>query len=671
MKRILFSIALLAAGAAYAEQPSAPATAPAAAQPRADAAALFGVRESIEHIDLSPNGQRVVFLQPGPGRSTLVFVHDLATDGDPRQILRSSGSPERLRWCRFATNDRLVCQVTGMGQGDAGMLLPFSRLISLNTDGSDLRQLGQSSSFYDARVRQFDGDILDWGAGDEASVLMARELVPEVGRIGSHISRTANGLAVERIDLRTLRTTRVEAANEVASRYITDGRGNVRIMVVPGATGTGMLTARISYKYRTPGTRDWRDLGTYDTATGEGLVPLAVDPTLNAAYVLKKLNGRMALYRVKLDGTLATELVYANEQVDVDNIVTANRGARVIGVTFADDLRRNVYFDTDYAAMNRTLARALSRMPLIDFEASSADGNLVLVHAGSDADPGRYYLYNRTTHNLNELLLNRPQLEGVQLATVRSITYPAADGVQIPAYLTLPPGREARGLPTVVLPHGGPAARDEWGFDWLAQYFAHLGYAVLQPNYRGSAGFGDVWLQQNGFRSWRTSIGDITAGARWLAAQGIGDPRRMAMVGWSYGGYAALQAGVTEPGMFRALVAIAPVTDLQQAKDDFLNYRSGRIEADAIGSGPHIREGSPLQNVSAITAPVLLFHGDRDLNVPIVHSRRMDSALRGAGKQSELVTIAGLEHDLADSAVREQMLRRIGTFLQTNLAPRP
>lgn len=669
MKSLLVSAALLAAGSAFAQQPAQPA-APAAAAPAADPAALFGVRESVQQIDLSPDGRRVIYLQPGPGRTTIAYLHDLSGAGAPTEVIRSSGNPERLRWCRFATNDRLVCQAVGMTVSADNVLLPFSRLISLNTDGTDLKLLGQRASYYDARVRQYDGAVLDWGAGTEGSVLMARELIPEAGRIGSLIARTDNGLAVERIDLRSLRASRVEAPNARASRYLTDGRGNVRIMVVPEARGAGMLTSQVNYLYRTPDSRDWRPLSTYDANSGEGLIPLAIDPALNAVYGLRKLNGRMALYRVKLDGTLATELVYANEQVDVDDVVTANRGAKVIGVTFADDQRRTVYFDPDYAALHRMLTRALSRLPLIDFEATSVDGNLVIVHAGADADPGRYYLFNRTNRNLNELLLVRPQLEPVPLASVRSVTYPAADGVQIPAYLTLPPGREARGLPTVVLPHGGPAARDEWGFDWLAQYLAHQGYAVLQPNYRGSAGFGDAWLQQNGFRSWRTSIGDINAGARWLAAQGIGDPGRMAILGWSYGGYAALQAGVAEPGLFRALVAIAPVTDLQQVKDDFRNYTSARNVADYIGTGPHIREGSPLQNVGAITAPVLLFHGDRDLNVSIAHSRRMDSALRGAGKRSELVTFAGLEHDLADSEARVQMLRRIGTFLQANLATR-
>jgi dienelactone hydrolase len=663
MKRLLFACGLLVAGSASAQQPAPPA-APAAAP-----ATLFGVRENVEQIDLSPDGRRVVYLQPGPGRSTIAYLYDLAGGGAPSVVTRTDGNPERLRWCRFATNDRLICRIGGMTRSQ-DVLLPFSRLISMDLDGTHPQLLGQRQSYFDAGLRQYDGSILDW-SGTDGAVMMERQIVPEVQQIGSRVGRTGNGLAVERIDLRTLRSSRVEPPNAAAGGYISDGRGNVRIMALPTErTNTGMLGTRTNYMYRTADSREWRTLGSYDSNGGEGMVPLAVDPVLNAAYVLKKLNGRMALYRVKLDGSLATELVHANDQVDVDGVISTDRTGRVVGVTFADSQRRIIYFDPDYQAMHRMLSRAMPMRPLIDFGATSADGNLVIVHAGSDSDPGRYYLFNRATRNLNELMLVRPQLENVTLATQRSVTYPAADGTQIPAYLTLPPGREARGLPVVIFPHGGPEARDEWGFDWLPQYFANLGYAVLQPNYRGSAGYGDQWLQQNGFRSWRTSIGDINAGARWLAAQGIGDARRMAIVGWSYGGYAALQAAVTEPSLFRAVVAIAPVTDLQQAKDDFQEYSISRNVIEYIGSGPHIREGSPLQNVAAITAPVLLFHGDRDLNVPVIHSQRMDRALRSANKPSELVVFQGLEHDLADSDVRVQMLQRIGAFLETNLAPR-
>jgi dipeptidyl aminopeptidase/acylaminoacyl peptidase len=639
----------------------------AAAQQAANPAELYGVRESVEHIDISPDGAHVVYLQPGPGRTTIVYVHDLAGTAVPRVVVRSSGDPDRLRWCNFVTNERLICQVTGM-VSNAGLLVPFTRLVSIDTDAQNLVALGERSSFYDARLRQYDGSIIDWLSAADGAVLMSREYVPEEGRIGTHIARSNNGLAVDRVDVRTLRSTRVEPPNRRAGRYVSDGRGNVRIMSTQTTRGsTGQLGSVTEYFYRTAASRDWQPLGSWDSTTGDGMIPLAVDGTLNAAYVLRKLDGRRALYRVKLDGSLASELVYANGQVDVDNVVWAGRGSRVIGVTFAEETRRVVYFDTDYGNLARSLGRAIPHLPLIDFGSTTADGNRVLVHAGSDTDAGRYYVYDRRARNLNEILMVRPQLENLPAASVRAVSYPAADGTSIPAYLTLPPGSSGRNLPAIILPHGGPSSRDEWNFNWLAQYLAHQGYAVLQANYRGSAGYGEEWLQRNGFRSWRTSIGDITAGARWLAAQGIADSNRMAILGWSYGGYAALQAGVTEPGMFKAIVAIAPVTDLQQAKDDFRDYTNARNESELIGTGPHIAEGSPLRHVSAIAAPVLLFHGDRDLNVPVIHSQRMDSALRGAGKRSELTVFPGLEHDLADTAVRAQMLARIGAFLAAEL----
>lgn len=361
------------------------------------------------------------------------------------------------------------------------------------------------------------------------------------------------------------------------------------------------------------------------------MIPIAIDAGINSAYVKKKLDGRMALYRVKLDGSMATELVYKSDKVDIDDVVRIGRGASVIGVTYAEEQRSVIYFDDTYRMLATALGKAIPNLPMIGFLGSSADNSKLLVRASSDADPGRYYVFDKTARKLNEILLARPALENVALASVRSITYPAGDGTPIPAYLTLPPGKsDAHNLPAVVLPHGGPSARDEWGFDWLAQFLAHQGYAVLQPNYRGSAGFGDSWLQENGFKSWRTSIGDVTAAAHWLASEGIADPQRMAIVGWSYGGYAALQAGVLEPALFKALVAIAPVTDLKMLKSDARDYTNARIVAEEIGDGAHITEGSPLQNVERIAAPVMMFHGDMDLNVGVQQSRKMDAKLRSA-----------------------------------------
>ncbi len=254
------------------------------------------------------------------------------------------------------------------------------------------------------------------------------------------------------------------------------------------------------------------------------------------------------------------------------------------------------------------------------------------------------------------------------LSPVKAISIPAADGSMIPAYLTLPAGSNGKNLPAIVLPHGGPSARDEWGFDWLAQFWAHIGYAVLQPNFRGSEGYGDSWFQLNGFQSWRLAIGDITDSGHWLVKQGIADPKKLAVFGWSYGGYAALQSAVTQPDLFRAVIAIAPVTDLGQLREQSRYLSNYYIARDFIGDGKHIEEGSPARQADKITAPVLMFHGSADRNVAIVQSQLMADHLRDAGKSGRLVVYDKLDHYLDDSLARQDMLEQSAKFLEASFA---
>lgn len=627
---------------------------------------LFGARESIHDIDISPDGTKIAYVAPGSGPASIIYMVDLINN-QPKAISRASGNPDTLRRCDFVSNSRLVCQVTALLDIEGG-LVPFSRLTSLESDGSDAKLLGQRDSFHDSRLRQFDGNILDWLPGQGDAVLMAREYVPEAGKAGTRLVRNQDGLGVDRLDVKTLKSTVVEQADKTASSFMSDGRGAVRIKTARRVAGaTGQLTSRTSFFYRKIGSSRWEPLGSYDSETGEGIWPLAIDATVDSAYVLQKLNGRDALYRMKLDGSMAMELAYANDKVDVDNVVRIGKGARVIGVTFAEEKRSVIYFDPEYAKLAAALSKAIPNLPLIRFVGSSADNNILLIFAGSDTDPGRYYTYDKAMRALNEIMLARPQLENMTLAEMKPVSYAAGDGAMVPAYLSLPPGKEAKNLPTIVMPHGGPSARDEWGFDWLTQYLVAKGYAVLQPNYRGSAGYGDDWMDKNGFQGWRTSIGDITAGAKWMVSQGIADPSRMAILGWSYGGYAALQSAVTEPDLYKAVVAIAPVTDLDLLKQEAEGFTNSRLVARFIGSGPHVKVGSPLQNVRSISRPVLLFHGERDFNVGVNHSRRMDKALQAAGKKSELHLYPDLEHSLVDSQVRIKMLGRIGSFLEEEM----
>jgi dipeptidyl aminopeptidase/acylaminoacyl peptidase len=446
---------------------------------------------------------------------------------------------------------------------------------------------------------------------------------------------------------------------------MSDGRGQVRLLGMAELNGEVQLSGRAKYLYRTAGSREWKDLTAFaDTADFQ---PLAIDATIDSLYALRKRAGRMVLTRIKLDGSLGESVVASHPSVDIDDVVRSGDGQRVIGYTYAEDERQTVYFDAEYKGLEGKLRGALKDLPLINFIGTSEDQTKTLLFAGSDANAGRYYLFDRTNKSLGQLLPVRPGLEGRTLAKVTSVRFRAADGAEVPGYLTLPAGKPATGLPAVVLPHGGPSARDEWGFDWLSQFLAARGYAVLQPNYRGSAGFGDAWLNENGFKNFQTSISDISAGARYLASQGIADPKRIAILGWSYGGYAALMSAATEPDLYKAVVAIAPVADLELLKADYDGYSNSRLVAEFIGSGKHLTTGSPLRRAGSIAAPVLLAHGDRDVNVGYLHSVKMDAALRKSGKPSELLLFKGLDHQLEDSEARALMLKKTGELLERTI----
>jgi dipeptidyl aminopeptidase/acylaminoacyl peptidase len=297
---------------------------------------------------------------------------------------------------------------------------------------------------------------------------------------------------------------------------------------------------------------------------------------------------------------------------------------------------------------------------------SSVDEKKLLIWASRDNNPGGFYLYDKTSHELRPLFLSREELDGVKLAEVTPMSFPAADGTKVPGYITYPPGKEGdKGLPAIVMPHGGPDDRDVWGFDWYAQFYANRGFVVLQPNFRGSSGYGDTWYVKNGFHSWPIAIGDVLDAGRWLVSQGIADPSKLAIVGWSYGGYAALQSAVTDSSVFKAVVATAPVTDLNDLKEEFRGWTDFALVANQVGDAA--RAASPAQNADRIKVPVLLFHGQMDHNVAINESRHMDKSLTAAKVPHELVTFDDLDHQLDDSKARAEMLRKSEAFLRKTL----
>jgi dipeptidyl aminopeptidase/acylaminoacyl peptidase len=637
-----------------------------------DDAAAFGAMETIFDAALNADGTKLVYTGAGTGSTTMAVVVDLVT-GNVTQATRGDGKPINISTCGWSALDRLVCRLWGMERVNGAIYRVF-RTVAMDVDGKNQVFLGQRDTSEQRRKRLNDGQIIDWMNGLDGNVLMQRTYVPQetTGRLTGRSA--ASGTGVDLIDTRTGKATVVEKAGDGVGGYIADGTGHVRIITAESVSEQGYLKGVETHSFRMPNDKQWHKLGTYTAdrsggGRGTGITVIAVDPHENVAYVLDTLDGRRALYKISLDEATKRELVFAHDQVDVEGVIEIGRSDRVIGAVFSTDSQHVHYFDPDYLKLHEMISKALPKTPLIDFINSSADEQLLVIHASSDIDPGNWYLYDRKKKSLAIISPSRPALKGKTLAQVRTISYAAADGTQIPAYLTLPPGvTEAKNLPAIVLPHGGPDARDEWGFDWLSQYFAQRGYVVLQPNFRGSGGYGDAWFANNGYRGWKTSVGDVCDAGRWLISQGMADASKLGVFGWSYGGYAALQANVLAPDLFKATIAVAPVTDLELLKSKgSLDYANAFLEADFVGSGAHVKEGSPAQNAAAFKVPVLMFHADMDLNVDIGQSRLMDKQLKKAGKSSELIVYPDLEHSLRDGTVRADMLRKSDAFLRKQL----
>ncbi len=312
----------------------------------------------------------------------------------------------------------------------------------------------------------------------------------------------------------------------------------------------------------------------------------------------------------------------------------------------------------------------------------SGDYKTMVIYSEGPTDAGTWFLYDADARSVSVVGRAYPDVPTEAIAPIVALDYAAEDGMQLRGYLTLPPGRDASKLPLVVLPHGGPQSRDYLTFDWWAQAMASRGYAVFQPQFRGSDGFGEAYLQA-GYGEWgRKMQTDVSDGVAFLAEEGVIDPKRVCIVGASYGGYAALRGMATEPDLYRCAVSVAGVADLPEmlkseardtgyaaeSRNPVIRYwnrymgAQGRNDATLVGL-------SPSRSAAAFQGPVLLIHGRDDTVVPLAQSEIMNRALRAAGKDVEFLTLDGEDHWLSYAPTRLRTLQATVDFLLENNPP--
>lgn len=428
----------------------------------------------------------------------------------------------------------------------------------------------------------------------------------------------------------------------------------------------------------------WRKLEEWDPLKTGGVEPIAFDfdgTLLVSAYAGQD---KAALYRYDIAAGKLGERLIAHKDYDIgfgngsflatsaaSDLIMDSKKKKLAGIVIQAEKPEFVWLDEQWARWHATLNNALPDR--INRMNPAGDSGRILVRSSSDRDPGRWYLYEPEKRRLQELVGSRAWIKPERMVERKPVRYAARDGLPIPAYLTLPTGVPAKGLPTVILPHGGPFVRGEfWGWDSWSQFLASRGYAVLQPEFRGSRGYGAKHFRAGWREYGRAMQNDITDGTRWLIQQGIADTKRIAIMGHSYGGYAVMMGLVLEPDLYRCGLNSAGITDPVygftwrtggRAVPAAWLKRYGTIVADLEKDKDIF---SAVQQAGRIRAPVLMAYGADDPTVPRVDGDRMKSALESSKVPVEYVIYPNQGH-WWDEATRIDYFRRAENFLARHL----
>lgn len=611
----------------------------------------------VQSVAISPDGRYLSIIVKANGRDA-VLVSDRTTPGSIKPVAASKPteqvSPE---WCGWANDTRLLCGFHGVSAAN-GEFYPFSRLVAVNADGSELKVLQQTAlagSMVLVKVSpQFQDRIIDWTPDDPNTVLM--ELDDDLDGFPD----------VMAVDVYTGKRRTVEFQHPPIRSFRTDGRGNVRL-------GSGYKDQDRYFFARLDGEKTWRQLSrtTAFSRDDDPFRPVAIPAGSSMAYGFRKQGDRTALWRVDLRDQVEPEVVFSHPAVDVSNaLLTPDR--RLLGVRYETDKPAIFYTDEKVAAYARLLDTYLPDT-LNSIIGVTRDERFYIIRASSDVTPPSFYVLSASDGKLSLERIGSayPELVGKPLAGMRPIRYAARDGTMIPGYLTTPVGLPEKNLPLVVLPHGGPVLRDSWGFDPWVQFLAAQGYAVLQMNFRGSSGYGSEWYW-SAHQDWGgVTDADITDATRWAIGQGIADPKRICMVGASFGGYAALLAATRHSDLYRCTVSIAGISDLQELLYDRGRFIGASIARGQMSADPaRLKADSPRRHVEGVGIPVLMIHGEKDYVVEADQTSLMAAALKRAGKQHRVVMLANADHSLSSDEDRRKLFAELQAFLAENLQTR-
>lgn len=631
--------AMLAANAELPRAPLIPASA-------------FAARPLMSRPVLSPSGLSFVATVSSDGTDYLVV-----TTLDRSKPVKSYAVPDKMDVIRYfwAGENRILVSL--------GVTVPWyddearqTRLVMIDLAAGKMKVLGHPGEM------GLRGDDVLWVDKEGKALLLAYQ--PTIYEYP----------AVYRIDLDTGKRTMAVPAMPDIWHWYADNAGTVR------------------YGYGWPDEHHWKMVYRKDATAKFTIVARGTDKDDDAAndardraftiqegtdegyrYGVGSLTRLLGVYHYNFATHTYGDLVYEALGADLDDAYLTEDGKSLRVAYFTDSRRRVKWFDPALAELQLSLDTAVSgKMGEREVWIASRNGDdsrMMIAVSGSN-DPGKLYFYQQATGTMSLLASLNEQLKPADLAATHYLHYTARDGEEIPAYLTLPRGRPAKGLPLIVMPHGGPFdVRDDGSFDPDVQFLVNRGYAVLQPQYRGSGSYGERF-DELGMAQWgRAMQDDIDDGMDWLAARGVIDPKRACIVGASYGGYAAIWGGTRNPERWRCAVSFAGISDLPrhlkfQMNSDTDKQSREKWRARVQGADNFdLRTLSGLFNIDRLKVPMMLVHGDKDQRVPVKQSRLYADALKAAGKTYEYYELPGEGHGFSSAANAQTWYDKLDAFL--------
>lgn len=573
---------------------------------------------AFETLNISPDGTKLAAVSMWKEHLNL-FMIDMKTKRPTLLTGLTNSSVSDVRWIG---NNRILFTATEDGTDSGG-------LFAIDSDGKNGRVL--SPSLHDqvnngARVYRY-SRFLDYYKDSTTEILVTnnerREFEPDV--------------CIMNVDNGHKRTILLNPGN--VSTWLADYDGVVRL-------GYGEQGRSQFLVYRDNDKEEFHEIKRWDFTDGT-VEPVSFAADNHLIYVKNSI-GRNTAAICLFDPTKGeiVETLFADPTYDAGRVILSRKTHSLLGFTCEREQLDFVWADKGMKARQGGFDHAFPRTHNY-FISRSLDDTWNIVLATSDRDSGTFYLLNMDRHSIEPLVARMPWLEPTRLAEMKPIEYQSRDGLTIHGYLTLPPGRDPKNLPVIINPHGGPWARDSWGYNPEIQFLASRGYAVLQMNFRGSTGYGRKFLEA-GYGQWGLSMqDDITDGVKWLVDQGIADPKRIAIYGASYGGYATMAGLAFTPDLYRCGINYVGVTDiellLRTIPKAWENSRAALevMTGNAANQKEQLKATSPMRKADQIRVPVFFAYGELDDRVDLKHGTKLVAELRKNGVPVELM----VKHD--------------------------